>query len=524
VRLERSSGILLHPTCLPGPFGIGDFGQEARRFVDFLAAAGQTFWQIMPLGPTGYGGSPYATTSAFAGNVSLVSPEGLLASGLLDDSDLERLPSFAESHVGHGEVAASKRTLLEKAFHHFKGRRPGDRVLRRDYERILAPVSGWLEDYALYAALKDCHDGAAWWTWEPALARREPTALATARRDLGDSIEAHRFFQYVFLRQWLELRDYANRRGLRVIGDVPIFVAHDSADVWARRHLWKLDESGQPTVVAGVPPDAFSPSGQRWGSPLYDWTRLREEGFRWWIDRMREALALVDVVRLDHFRGFAACWEVPARDETAEHGSWVEVPGRALLRAISGALGGDLPIVAEDLGTITPDVHELRDQFGFPGMRVLQFAWSGEPDNPHLPHEYTPNVVAYTGTHDNDTVLGWFDHRGSKRATPAERLERERCLRYLGTDGSEISWDFIAAVQSSDAGASMVPLQDVLGLGSAARMNTPGREEGNWAWRFRPGALTPALGERLRAGTESTGRLVRRHSPRRGTGRESRRP
>jgi len=510
VRFERSSGVLLHPTCLPGPFGIGDFGGEARRFVDFIAGAGQTFWQIMPLAPPGYGDSPYASTSAFAGNVNLISPQNLVAMGLLDEGDIDHPPASPVDLTDHGQVIAYKSGLLEKAFHHFKGRVQGDQELARDYARVLALTSSWLDDYALFAALKDRHDGAAWWTWEPPLARREPERMAKARRDFGDRIEAHRFFQYLFLRQWLDLKSYANARGIRVIGDMPLFVAHDSADVWARPRLWKVDPEGRPTVVAGVPPDAFSATGQLWGSPLYHWERLREDGFGWWIDRMRAALTMVDVVRLDHFRGFAACWEVPANHETAEHGTWIEAPGRALFRAMTDTLGGDLPIIAEDLGTITTDVHELRDEFGFPSMRVLQFAWDGDPHSPHLPHEYTTRVVAYTGTHDNDTVVGWFAHRSGESATEAERLERARCLRYFGTDGSDINWDFIRAVQMSVADISIVPLQDVLGVGSAGRMNTPGRAEGNWSWRFRPEALTDEVRDRLRTNTQIYGRLTLR--------------
>ena len=508
MRFERSSGVLLHPTSLPGPFGIGDFGKEAHRFVDFLAAAGQTYWQIMPLGPPGYGGSPYASMSAFAGNVNLISPEELVAVGLLDESDVEKPPAFSTEVTDHGQVIAYKRALLEKAFHHFKGRVQGDQELMRDYEAVLGLAASWLDDYALFAALKDDHEGAVWSAWEPALARREPGALAAVRHDLADRVEAHRFFQYVFLRQWLDLKSYANAHGVRVIGDMPIFVAYDSADVWSRPHLWKLEPDGRPIVIAGVPPDAFSATGQLWGSPIYDWNRLRDEGFEWWIDRVRETLKLVDVMRLDHFRGFAACWEVPASDETAERGAWVEAPGRALLRAITGALGGrDLPIIAEDLGIITLDVHALREEFGFPGMRVLQFAWSGDPHDAHLPHEYTPNVVAYTGTHDNDTVVGWFAHRVSAGATELERRELLNCLRYLGTDGAEINWDFIRAVQMSVARVSIVPLQDLLGLGADARMNTPGRAAGNWAWRYQSGALTASLRDRLRQTTETYGRL-----------------
>jgi 4-alpha-glucanotransferase len=506
VRFPRSSGVLLHPTSLPGRFG-GGFGGAARDFVDFLAAARQGFWQIMPLGPPGHGGSPYTSTSAFAGNVDLISPEDLVAAGLLEPAEIDARVSGWDASDG-GAVVTRKRELLERAFQRLKGRLADDAELRHDYERVREETAWWLDDYALYAAVKETHGGASWVTWDKAVAGRDPSALDHARRDLGDRVEAHRFFQYVFLRQWLALKDYANARGIRVIGDVPMFVAHDSADVWARRHLWKLDADGRPTVMAGVPPDAFSRTGQLWGNPLYDWDHLRAEGFGWWTDRMREALRLVDVVRLDHFRGFVACWEVPATESTAERGAWIEAPGRALLGAIVGKLGGEGPrIIAEDLGTITADVDALREEFGLPSMRVLQFAWSGDPHNPHLPHEYTRNVVAYTGTHDNDTVAGWFTHRSGHAATDGERRERAVCLRYLGTDGREIHWDFIRAVHMSVADLSIVPVQDVLGLGSTARMNTPGRADGNWSWRLAPGVLAGDVGDRLRAVSETYGRV-----------------
>ena len=506
---QRGSGILLHPTSLPGRFGIGDIGGEAYRFVDFLAAAGQSFWQIMPLGPSGYGDSPYASTSAFAGNVNLVSPEGLVEAGLLADGDIQETGGLPAGQVDFGKVIGFKRGLLEKAFANFKARVAGDGELRRDYAGVLEESAAWLDDYALFAALKDEYQGAEWRSWGDGLATHESGALGRARRDLGDRFEQHRFFQYVFLRQWLRLKRYANDKGVRVIGDMPIFVGYDSADVWARPHLWKLAPDRRPTVVAGVPPDAFSATGQLWGNPVYDWARMRDDGFRWWADRVRETLTLVDVVRLDHFRGFAACWEVPAADESAEHGRWVEAPGRDLFRAIREGLGaGELPIIAEDLGMITPDVHRLREELGFPGMRVLQFAWSGEPDNPHLPHEHRRDVVVYTGTHDNDTVVGWFEHRSRDGAPEGERRERDRCLEYLGTGGAQINWDFIRAAQMSVADTAIVPLPDVLGLGSAARMNTPGRAEGNWAWRLAPGALTDVLRDRLRRTTAIYGRLA----------------
>ena len=508
MKFKRSSGILLHPTSLPGRFGVGDLGGEAYRFVDWLASAGQAYWQIMPLGPTGYGDSPYSSFSAFAGNTLLVSPEKLAEDGLPARPDIEHAPDLPAERVDYGRVIEYKRGLLEKAFQNFKAKMNADEGVRRDYDGFQQFASAWLEDYALFAALKDEHEGAEWNRWPAGLARREPAALEEARRRVGERIYAHKFFQYAFFQQWLRLRRYANGRGVRVVGDMPIFVAHNSADVWSRPHLFKLEDDGSPSVVAGVPPDAFSETGQLWGNPIYNWDRMREDGFAWWADRVRETLKLVDVVRLDHFRGFAAYWEVPAGHETAERGRWVEAPGRELFGALKGALGGELPIVAEDLGTITPDVHALRDEFGFPGMRVLQFAFGGDPHDTHLPHEYTRASVAYTGTHDNDTVVGWFAQRSREDASEAEKRERENCLKSLSTDGREINWDFIRAAQMSVACLAVAQLQDVLGLGSEARMNTPASAEGNWAWRFREGALTDELAARLRETTFIYGRLT----------------
>ena len=509
MKLARSSGILLHPTSLPGRFGIGDLGPEAYRFVDFLAGADQAFWQMMPLGPSGLGDSPYSSHSAFAGNPNLISPEEFVAEGLLAGSDLLDAPDFPSDRVDYGKVIGYKRRLLEKAFRAFQSRLEGDAAERRAYARALEPASSWLDDYALFSALHDEHGGSGWQSWDAGLARRDPGALASARQSLGDRVEAHRFYQYAFTRQWARLKTYANQRGVRIIGDIPMFVAHNSADVWARPDLFQLDARGTPTVVAGVPPDAFSATGQLWGNPLYDWRRMRADGFGWWIDRVRRALHLVDVVRLDHFRGFAACWEVPAADTSAERGRWVPSAGLDLLKALEADLG-DLPIIAEDLGTITPDVHRLRDALQLPGMRVLQFAFSGDPHDTHLPHEYPRRCVAYTGTHDNDTVVGWFSWRSRPGATATERAELHACLRYLGSDGSKINWDFIRAVAMSVADVAVVPLQDILGLGSEARMNTPAQPEGNWAWRFRADALTDALRQRVRETTVLYGRSAKR--------------
>jgi len=502
---QRNSGILLHPTSLPGPYGIGDLGVEARRFVDFLVRAGQTLWQVLPLGPTGYGDSPYSSFSAFAGNTNLVSPDEMLKDDLLDEADLAGAGGVPAGRVDYGKAIEFKRGLLERAFRNFKSGRGGG--LREDYGGFLDFAKLWLEDYALFAALRDENADASWHEWVPGLAKREPGALAEARRDFAESVEAHKFYQYLFFRQWLKLKKYAYERGVGVVGDMPIFVAHNSADVWARPRLFKLDGAGAPAVVAGVPPDAFSETGQLWGNPIYDWERMREDGFGWWVDRVRETLKLVDVVRLDHFRGFAAAWEVPAGHATAERGRWVETPGRDIFNAMRAAMGQELPIVAEDLGTITPDVHRLRDEFGFPGMRVLQFAFGGDPHDTHLPHEYTRASFAYTGTHDNDTVVGWFAARSNEGAGAGERRERENCLKYLGTEGEEINWDFIRAVQMSVAVVSVAQLQDVLGLGSEARMNVPASAEGNWGWRFEAGDLTEELAARLKGMTALYGRL-----------------
>src|SRR5687767_4842752 len=507
MRIKRASGILLHPTSLPGRFGVGDLGGEAYRFVDWLAAAGQTFWQVLPLGPTGYGDSPYSAFSAFAGNTNLVSPEKLVEAGLLADADIADAPDSPPERVDYGKVIEYKRGLLEKAFETFRAKLETDEALRGDYEGFLGFASVWLDDWALFAALKDEHKGEPWNTWAPGLARREAAAIENARASFAGRVESHKFFQYVFFNQWIQLKRYASERGVRVVGDMPIFVAHNSADVWAQPRLFKLNDDGKPSVVAGVPPDAFSETGQLWGNPIYDWERMQADGFAWWVARVRETLKIVDVIRLDHFRGFASFWEVPAGHETAERGRWVEAPGRELFHKLREANGGGLPIVAEDLGTITPDVHALRDEFGFPGMRVLQFAFGGDPHDTHLPHEYTQGSVAYTGTHDNDTVVGWFRQRSREGATEGERRERELCLKYLGSDGAEIHWDFIRAAQMSVATLSVAQLQDVLGLGSEARMNTPASTEGNWNWRLTQGALTDDLAARLRETTAMYGRL-----------------
>jgi len=504
----RASGILFHPTSLPGPFGIGDLGKEARKFVDSLAATGQRYWQILPLGPSGSSDSPYQARSAFAGNTLLVSPERLLDEGLLARDDLADVPDFPDDRVAFHRVRPFKRGLLLKAYGRF--RNGSDAALRADFEDFCRRHAAWLDDYALYRAVRDVKGGVSWNRWENGLARRDPAAIRDAGERLHDQVDAEKFSQFLFFRQWASLREYCNRHGVRILGDVPIFVAHDSADVWTHSSQFKLDASGAPRVMAGVPPDYFSPTGQVWENPVYDWDRIQADGFPWWIARIRATLEMVDVARIDHFRGFLADWEIPGGDPTAERGQWVPAPGRELFEALRQALG-DLPLVAEDLGTITPDVDALRDACGFPGTRVLQFAFSENSSGRDLPHNYPRNVVAYTGTHDNNTVVGWLGSRAGVDSTRSEEQVRRECelaLEYVGChDRNEIHWDFIRAVFASVAHTAIVPMQDVLGLGSEARMNVPGTRTGNWAWRLRPGSIPDEACARLREMTGLYGRL-----------------
>ncbi len=509
----RASGILLHPTSLPGPYGIGDLGDEAYRFAEFLAASGQSLWQVLPLGPTGYGDSPYACYSAFAGSTLLISPEGLFKQGLLSKTDLAKVPSLPAERVDFAAAHKNKDAVLAKAFANYQ--RTTDTEFRSEFETFAEQNASWLDDYALFRALKTAHGGAPWYEWERSLVRRTPAALTRARKELHKEIEAQKFYQFLFFNQWSELKIHCNRRGIKIIGDIPIFVAHDSADVWTNPDQFKLNSDGTPIVVAGVPPDYFSKTGQYWGNPLFNWERMLTDGFQWWIERVRAALQTVDIARIDHFRGFAACWEIPGGDQTAERGRWVEAPGRELFAAIRKALG-ELPIIAEDLGVITPDVEKLRDDFGLPGMRILQFAFSSDPKNIDLPHNYHRNVVVYTGTHDNDTTVGWFRSvagEGSTRTAVQIQCERQFCLKYLNTKGKEIHWDFIRAVLSSVANTAVVPLQDLLGLGTDARMNLPNSTKGNWLWRFSKEALSDDLADRLRKLSELYGRGANDEEP-----------
>src|SRR3984885_12616824 len=494
MRFPRSSGILLHPTSLASPHGAGDLGAEARRFVDFLADAGQKLWQVLPLGPTGYGESPYQCYSAWAGNPLLISLDRLVEQGCLDPGALENPPPFREDSVDFEQLIPWKTALLESA-----ARNPAG------LDDFCAANRHWLDDFALFAALKSQHQGAAWTRWEPGARDRDPQSLARWRERLAAAIAAQKFLQFAFFEQWRELREYARERGVHIMGDLPIYVSHDSADVWTNRRYFHLDAQGNSTAVSGVPPDYFSQTGQLWGNPIYRWDALAEDGYRWWLDRFRATFAVVDMIRLDHFRGFEAYWEVPATESTAVNGKWVKGPGAALFRAAKAELG-DLPLVAENLGVITAEVEAIREEFGFPGMAVLQFAFGNDPQAPTFrPHNFPHEVVAYSGTHDNDTTVGWWSNKGSGDSTRSdEETQRERdfARRYLNTDGKEINWAFIRALEASVADTILIPMQDVLGLGTEARMNQPATIGGNWRWRYRAGDLKPEFAQRLKEMTE----------------------
>ena len=491
----RLSGILLHPTSFPGRLGIGDLGDEAYRFVDWLVEAGQKLWQVLALGPTGYADSPYASFSAFAGNFFLISPDRLVEEGDLLPADLADAPPFPTDHVDFGWVIQYKTNLLRQAARRFFDLASPER--REPFDAFCHDNRRWLDDFALFMAVKAEHKLVIWTQWEEDIALRQPEALAGWRAKLTDEILFHKYLQFQFTRQWQALRRYANERGLKIMGDIPIFVAHDSADVWAHPEMFYMDEWGEPTVVAGVPPDYFSATGQRWGNPIYRWNLIKEGGYAWWVERVRHTFALVDILRIDHFRGFEAYWEIPASEPTAVVGQWIEGPGADFFHALQKALG-DLPIVAEDLGVVTPEVVALRERFGFPGMAVLQFAFDSDDTNPYLPFNLDANCAIYTGTHDNDTVRGWYDSQ-------AEKL-RDKLRVYMGVDGHDINWDLIRLALASVADIAVIPLQDVLGLGHDARMNLPGEPSGNWQWRYWPGALTGSLAHRLRTLTEIYGR------------------
>jgi 4-alpha-glucanotransferase len=496
---RRVSGILLHVTSLPSPYGIGDLGPAAYRFADFLTRTNQRLWQVLPLGPVGFGASPYSATSTFAGNPLLISPEPLLEYGLLDEADLAPLTELPDDHVDYERVEPRKKAVLRTAFERYEADRSG--VSEAELAQFRQDHASWLDDYALYAALTDAHDGAPWYEWADPLAHRDPAALDRARAEHAEAIRMHVFWQYLFHRQWRALQSYCHTRDIRLFGDLPIYVARDSADVWANQELFRLDADGSPSVVAGVPPDYFSPEGQRWGNPIYRWDRMRDNGYRWWTNRMRRTLDRVDLVRLDHFRGFEAYWEIPADSETAVKGEWKDGPGAAVFEALEAELGS-LPVVAEDLGIITDEVEALRDRFNFPGMAVLQFAFENDPSNDFLPHNYHRNLVAYPGTHDNNTTVGWWEEELS--LSEARTYARD----YLDLDRPDaaIHEQALRYLMASVADRVVTPLQDVLGLGAEARMNNPGEPTGNWTWRVTPDQITDEAEERLATLTRIYGR------------------
>ena len=487
MKFNRSSGILLHPTSLPGPYGIGDIGSRAHRWVEFLSGAGCGLWQVLPIGPTGYGDSPYQCFSSFAGNPLLISPDALLKDDLLHPDDLYDHPCFPENRVEFGEVIPWKAGVLDRSFIRYQHTQ--SLQLNTEMEEFQVQNTGWLDDFALFMALKEAHGGAPWHTWEKPLRERQPEALSKVRKQHAVDIQRQIYRQFLFYRQWAKLKRLAHEKNIQIIGDIPIFVAHDSADVWSNPHLFHLDATGMPTFVAGVPPDYFAPTGQLWGNPLYRWDVHAATGYKWWLERIKATLDMVDIIRIDHFRGFAGYWEVPGNAKTAEIGRWVPGPGKDFFRSIRQSLG-DLPIIAEDLGVITPDVVELRDKFDLPGMRIFQFAFDSDPEDPFLPHNYPENCVVYTGTHDNDTVRGWYERVPEK--------DKAFYRRYLDRDGSIVSWDMIRGVWSSVAVFGLAPMQDFLNLGNEARMNYPGNPSGNWMWRMSTNAQTPELQAKIK--------------------------
>ena len=508
MKFERASGVLLHPTSLPGPYGIGEIGPEAQRFADFLQATGQHLWQILPLGPTSYGDSPYQSPSTFAGNPLWISFDLLMRDKLLTKTQLRNFPAFPADKVDFGPVIQARFDVLKKVCATFAEKASPE--LQAEFADFCAHNAYWLDDYALFSALKDAHGGVPWTQWEPELGRRDPAALAAARARYANEIRDVHVVQFLFEHQWKRLRAYCAERRIKFVGDIPIFVAHDSADVWAHPHLFFLKPDGQPSVVAGVPPDYFSATGQLWGNPLYNWDAHKAQDYDWWMARLRRIFELVDVVRIDHFRGFEAFWEIPGGETTAINGKWVKGPDQHLFEVLLRRMG-PLPIIAEDLGVITPPVEALRDRFEFPGMRILQFAFGNDDRADEFrPESYPAHCCVYTGTHDNDTTVGWFRSEagpGSTRTAEEIAAERKMILDYLRTDGREIHWDLINLGSRSNANTFVVPLQDLLGLGSEARMNTPGVAGGNWQWRFQWAQLTDAIRDRFAFVTRSTGRM-----------------
>ncbi len=494
---ERKAGVLAHPTSFPSPFGIGDLGDGAYDFIDFLEKAGQTLWQVLPIGPTGYGDSPYQSFSSFAGQPLMISPKKLFEMDLLLEADYWDRRDWNPHQVDFGPVIEYKTHMLKKSYERFLA--SDDKELSKDFKSFCGQNKSWLNNYALFMAVKDAHNGVVWTEWDEEIAFPTDVSRKKWKKKLSLEVRYYKYLQYIFFKQWFELKEYANSKGIEVIGDTPIFVAYDSADVWADKELFYLDEKGYPTVVAGVPPDYFSETGQLWGNPLYDWDRHMADGFKWWINKVQGTLQVVDYLRIDHFRGFEAYWAVEYGAENAIVGEWRKAPGTALFKAIKEALGDNIPIIAEDLGVITPEVEDLRDAFELPGMKILQFGFETIEENDFLPHQFVKNCVCYTGTHDNDTTLSWY------QGIP--EVAKDKIRRYLNCDGNSIVWDMIRACWGSVAKMAVVPLQDVMYLGNEARMNTPGVAAGNWQWRYTEAMLSDDLSGHLNYMTELYGRL-----------------
>lgn len=484
----RSAGILLHLTSLPGPDGIGDLGPDAYRWIDFLHESGCSLWQILPLGPTGFGDSPYQCFSAFAGNPLLINASLLLEEGLLSRDDFSDRPAFNPSLVEYGKVIDWKNKLLQRAYTRFN-RSNSKKKIKNDFLLFSESQKDWLNDFSLFMAIKESQGGISWLDWPQPLRMRESSSLNLFEDNHRESIENQKFRQFLFYRQWSKLRKYAHAQGIKIIGDIPIFVSLDSADTWSNPHLFYLDDNLKPTVVAGVPPDFFSPTGQLWGNPLYRWNVHQDTHYDWWLKRVKSTLEQVDIIRFDHFRGFAGYWEVKASRKTAEKGRWVKGPGMHFFDCLYKELS-DLPIIVEDLGVITPDVVELRNHYNLPGMKILQFGFDN-PQNLFLPHQYKEHFAAYTGSHDNNTSRGWYEENASAE-------EKDFLRRYLARSGSDIAWDMIRVIWSSVAIYALAPMQDFLNLGSESRMNIPGHLGGNWSWRMRSDAINDGLISRIR--------------------------
>lgn len=487
----RLSGILLHPTSLSSPYGIGDLGEEAYEFINFLEKAGQHLWQVLPLNPTGYGDSPYQSFSAFAGQTLLISPAHLKELGLIEGYEILHCPMQDESHIDYGVIIPWKQRIFELAYKRFRMSSYANDNLRKEYESFCSENAFWLNDYALFMSVKKLHGGVSWLDWEEKYKTPDPSMKLELTQELERDMGFYQFLQFLFFTEWNRLKSYASEHGVAIIGDIPIFVSMDSADVWANQHLFQLNPDGYPLRVAGVPPDYFSETGQLWGNPLYAWDAHDSEGYQWWISRIKSQLTMYDILRIDHFRGFEAYWSVPYGEETAVNGEWVKGPGSALFNAISDALGDSLPIIAEDLGVITPEVEALRDEFCFPGMKVLQFGFETTGESDFLPHRYTnTNCICYTGTHDNNTTLGWYK--------TLDKACQDKVCRYTDTDGKQINKALIRLCLSSIAKFAIIPLQDVLSYGEEARMNTPSTPAGNWNWRFKKGILNNTLAKELK--------------------------